>query len=59
MNDKKKIVIVGGGASGLFTAIILAKNGQKVTIIEKNKSLGKKLTATGNGRCNFTNEKNE
>lgn len=53
--NKKKITIVGGGASGMIAAIFAARKGMSVTIIEKEKTLGKKLKATGNGRCNFTN----
>lgn len=51
------IAIVGGGASGLFCACMLkTKNPSlNVAIIEKQKSIGKKLLATGNGRCNLTN----
>lgn len=51
----EKVVIVGGGASGMLSAIGCAKNGNKVTLIEKNQRVGKKLLATGNGRCNLTN----
>lgn len=48
-------IIVGGGASGMVAAIIAARKGDKVIIIEKNKTLGKKLLLTGNGRCNYYN----
>lgn len=51
----KKIVVVGGGASGLMAAIQAARCGASVTVLEKNDKPGKKLLATGNGRCNFTN----
>lgn len=51
----KKIIIAGGGASGMCAAIYAARNGADVTIIEKNNVLGKKLSMTGNGRCNLTN----
>ena len=50
-----KIAIVGGGASGMMAAIIAAKYGAEVTIIEKKERIGKKILATGNGKCNFTN----
>ena len=50
-----KIAIVGAGASGLFTSIILASKNYDVTIYEKNSKVGKKLLITGNGRCNITN----
>lgn len=51
----KRVVVVGGGASGLMAAIMAARQGAKVTLLEKNKQIGKKLLVTGNGRCNFTN----
>lgn len=51
----KEIVIVGAGASGLAAAVTAAQNGAKVKVIEKNNKPGKKLLATGNGRCNITN----
>ena len=50
-----KVLVVGGGASGMMAAIFAARNGQKVQIIEKNEKLGKKLFITGKGRCNITN----
>ena len=50
------IIIVGGGVAGMIAAITAANNGNKVTILEKNNELGKKILITGNGRCNFTNE---
>lgn len=55
----KKILVIGGGASGLMAAVTAARQGAKVTLIEKNKQPGKKLLATGNGRCNFTNRRQE
>jgi hypothetical protein len=51
----KKIYVIGGGASGMCAAIYAARNGADVTILEKNDRLGKKLSMTGNGRCNLTN----
>ncbi len=51
----KKICVAGGGAAGMCAAIYAARNGADVTIIEKNSCLGKKLSMTGNGRCNITN----
>ncbi len=51
----KKIYVAGGGESGMCAAIYAARNGARVTIIEKNSTLGKKLSMTGNGRCNMTN----
>ncbi len=57
MKGKKKVVVIGGGASGLAAAISAAERygGTNVLLIEKNPILGKKLLATGNGRCNLTN----
>ncbi|NLI89709.1 MAG: NAD(P)/FAD-dependent oxidoreductase [Epulopiscium sp.] len=49
------LVIVGGGASGLVAAIVAAREGAKVTILERTDRVGKKILATGNGRCNITN----
>jgi len=51
-----QIAIVGAGASGLITSIILASKGIKVIVYEENSKVGKKLYATGNGRCNITNQ---
>lgn len=51
----KKILIVGGGAAGMFAAIAAAENGQEVHVLEKNEKLGKKIYITGKGRCNLTN----
>lgn len=50
-----RIVIIGGGASGLMAAIQAARNGAQVTVLEQNEKTGKKILATGNGRCNMTN----
>lgn len=56
-NTKKyNIAIIGAGASGLLASIFLTKKNHTVTIFEKNNKVGKKLLATGNGRCNVTNE---
>jgi predicted flavoprotein YhiN len=49
-------VVIGGGAAGMLCAILLAEKGNKVTLIEHNDRLGKKLFITGKGRCNFTND---
>lgn len=49
------VCIVGGGASGLMAASYLSKRGQNVCLLEGTKELGKKLSLTGNGRCNITN----
>ncbi len=52
----KNVCIIGGGAAGLFAAYFAAKNGNQVTLFEKNEKLGKKIYITGKGRCNFTND---
>lgn len=52
----KKVCIVGGGAAGLMAAYASARQGNEVTLIEKNEKLGKKIYITGKGRCNFTND---
>ena len=49
-----EVVVIGGGPAGMMAAITSAKNGNDVTLLEKNKSLGKKLLITGKGRCNIT-----
>ncbi len=49
------VIVVGGGAAGMMAAIIASRNGKKVTLIEQNEKLGKKLFITGKGRCNITN----
>ena len=55
--NKVSVLIVGGGASGMFCAIRLARFGiSDVAIVERNDRLGRKLSATGNGQGNVTNE---
>ena len=49
-----KVVVIGGGPAGMMAAITSAENGNNVTLLEKNKNLGKKLLITGKGRCNIT-----
>ncbi len=57
MDRKFDIIIVGAGASGLTAAIFAARRGAHVLILEHMDRAGKKILATGNGKCNFTNEK--
>ena len=52
----KKIVVIGAGASGLVSAIYAKNEKNEVILVEKNDICGKKILATGNGRCNFWNE---
>lgn len=53
-----KVIVVGGGPAGMMAAIKAAEDGNKVLLIEKNKTLGKKLLITGKGRCNITSSLN-
>lgn len=60
--DKKKskqqdVLVIGAGASGMMTAITAARRGLSVTVLEHMDKPGKKILATGNGKCNFTNLK--
>lgn len=55
-HSKLKIIVIGGGPSGIMAAIAAAKNGASVTIIEKKTDLGKKILISGNGRCNLSND---
>ena len=50
-----KVLVIGGGAAGMFAAVFAARNGNEVHLFEKNEKLGKKLFITGKGRCNITN----
>ncbi len=50
-----KIVVIGAGPAGMMAAIVAARAGHEVTLLEKNEKIGKKLFITGKGRCNVTN----
>lgn len=50
------VLVIGGGASGLAAAITAARAGKSVCIVERDVACGLKLLATGNGRCNLSNE---
>lgn len=52
---KHEVIIIGGGAAGMTAAIAAARSGAEVVILERLSRVGKKLLATGNGRCNYTN----
>jgi predicted Rossmann fold flavoprotein len=54
-NKGVKVGVIGGGVSGMTTAIIAAKNGADVTLFEMEPRLGRKILATGNGKCNVGN----
>ena len=57
MGRKFDVIIVGAGAAGMMAGISAARHGASVLILEHMESAGKKILATGNGKCNFTNEK--
>ena len=50
-----KVIVIGGGAAGMMAALQAAEGGHSVTILERQARTGRKLLATGNGRCNLTN----
>lgn len=56
MTVVRDVIVIGGGASGMMAAICAARQGRQVTILEKEEKPGRKLLATGNGKCNFTNK---
>ena len=49
------VIIIGGGAAGLFCAVAAGKRGRKTLVIEHNAEVGRKILISGGGRCNFTN----
>lgn len=49
------VLVIGGGAAGMMAALFAARSGARVTLLEKNEKLGKKVYITGKGRCNVTN----
>lgn len=53
--DRRQVLIIGGGAAGLFCAGLAARRGFSVVVLERNQEVGKKLSITGKGRCNVTN----
>ena len=50
-----RVIVIGGGAAGLMAAVVAAGEGAAVTVLEQNDGFGKKILATGNGKCNLTN----
>ncbi len=52
-----KIIIIGGGAAGMMAALSAREHGAEVCILERQARVGRKLLATGNGRCNLSNTK--
>ena len=59
MKSSKHVIVVGGGAAGMVAAISVRRVISDVTLIERNPRVGKKILATGNGRCNYTNTNSE
>ncbi len=57
--SKRNILIIGAGASGLMAAIWAARCGARVTVLEANDKPGRKILASGNGKCNLTNLKQD
>jgi predicted flavoprotein YhiN len=49
------VAVVGGGAAGCMAACAASENGARTLILEANDRIGRKICATGNGRCNLTN----
>ncbi|MCF6207139.1 MAG: aminoacetone oxidase family FAD-binding enzyme [Sulfurovum sp.] len=52
---ERSVIIIGGGAAGLCAAILLGRAGKKVTLLEQNDRVGKKILVSGNGKCNIGN----
>jgi len=50
-----EVLVIGGGVSGILSAIAASRKGERPLILEKSDSIGKRLLATGNGRCNLMN----
>ena len=50
------MIIIGAGAAGLCAAITSARAGHKVTLLEQNNKIGKKILVSGNGKCNIDNK---
>lgn len=50
------VIVIGGGASGMTAAICAARSKKRVLLLEKNAKLGRKIAASGNGKCNLTND---
>ena len=53
--SEPRVLIIGGGAAGLSAAIASARLGAAVTLLEAGARVGRKILASGNGRCNLTN----
>ncbi|MCC8081910.1 MAG: NAD(P)/FAD-dependent oxidoreductase [Lachnospiraceae bacterium] len=58
-NRKADVIVIGAGASGMMAAVKAAEKGASVIVLDHNAVSGKKILSTGNGKCNFTNERQE
>jgi predicted Rossmann fold flavoprotein len=56
VNGLKTVIVIGGGAAGMMAAVKAAEAGAKVTLVERNEKVGRKIYITGKGRCNLTND---
>lgn len=52
----KRVLVIGGGASGMVASIYASRNNNEVILVDKNNNLGKKILVTGNGKCNYWNK---
>ncbi|MBX5495840.1 MAG: NAD(P)/FAD-dependent oxidoreductase, partial [Bryobacteraceae bacterium] len=55
VSQRFDVLVLGGGAAGLFCAAEAGKRGRRVAILEHNREIGRKILISGGGRCNFTN----
>ena len=55
MGESFDLIVLGGGAAGLFCAARAAQHGRRVVLLERNREVGRKILISGGGRCNFTN----
>ena len=55
MRKKYDLIVIGSGAAGIISAIVAAREGKSVLVLEKLPQIASKLKATGGGRCNLTN----
>ena len=53
----KRVIVIGGGASGMTASMFAARQGAAVTLLEHMDRVGKKILSTGNGKCNLTNRR--
>ena len=55
MGEPFDLIVLGGGAAGLFCAARAGQRGRRVVVLERNREVGRKILISGGGRCNFTN----